>query len=106
MRNLLRSSRRELQGRNPLIEDCEAPHGRLRGARRRFSPDGFPLHVMDFGLSHHPSIHTHRRWGNIDSRGTVADRDHRGGDHTGFEGVNRGGTSTGTNALCMTQLPD
>jgi len=34
-------------------------------------------------------------WGNIGSRGAAADRDRRGG-LTGFYGVNRGDTSTGT----------
>ena len=43
MRNNLKSSRKELQGRIPPIESYEAPQGRLRGARRGFSPSGFPL---------------------------------------------------------------
>jgi len=89
MRNYLRSSRRELQGRSPPIESYEAPEGRLPRGRRGFSPSGFPLHVIDYGPSHHPSIRTHRRWGSFDSRGTAADRDRQGGDHTGFEGGNR-----------------
>ncbi len=79
LRNHLKSSRRELQGWSPPIESYEAPQGRLRGARRGFSPSGFPLQVADFGLPHHPSIHTHRRWGNIGSRGTTADRDRQEG---------------------------
>jgi len=96
----------ELQGRSPPIESYDTPQGRLRGARRGFSSSGFPLHMMDFGPSHHPSIHTPRMWVIIDSRGTTTDRDRRGSDRIGFEEVDRGGTSTSTNALCMRQLPD
>ena len=44
--------------------------------------------------------HTHRRWGRIGSRGIAADRDRWGeGRRTGFYGINRGDTSTGTETL-------
>lgn len=80
----LRSSRRELQGKIASIFAADEPQGRLRGVRRGFSPSGFPLHVVDFGPPHHPSIHTHRRWGSIGSRGVAADRDRRGGRSYGI----------------------
>ncbi len=41
--------------------------------------------------------HTHGKWGNIDSRGTTADRDCRGGGgRTGFYVINHGNASTVT----------
>jgi hypothetical protein len=35
--------------------------------------------VTDFGPSHHPSVHTHRRWGSIEGSGVATDRGSRGG---------------------------
>ena len=68
-----RSSRRELQGKIASIFVIDAPQGRLRNAE-----EGFP---QQFSSSRRGPrsftpfrTHTHRRWGNIDSRGTAADR--------------------------------
>ena len=52
MRNHLRSSRRELQGKIAPIFAADEPQGRLRHEEEGF-PSGFPHHVEDFDPSHH-----------------------------------------------------
>jgi hypothetical protein len=78
MRNHLRSSRRELQGKIAPIFAADEPQGRLRHEEEGF-PQRFPSSRRGFRSFTPFCTHTHRRWGSIGSRGVAADRDRRGG---------------------------
>jgi len=87
-----------LQCKIALISAAEEPHGRLKSAEG-FLSQRFPPSCR--GLRSFTSLcsHTHRKWGNIGIRDTVADRDRRGGGAgglTGLYGFNINFTSTGT----------
>ena len=99
MRNHLRSSRRELQGKIAPIFAADEPQGRLRHEEEGF-PQRFPSSRRGFRSFTPFCTHTHRNWGRSRSRSVAADCDRReGSGRTGFYGVNRGDTITDTECL-------
>ncbi len=74
---------RELQGKIASIFAANAPQRRLQIAEEG-CPQRFPLSRRGFQSFTPFCTHTHRRWGNISSRGLAADRDRRGGRSYGI----------------------
>ena len=78
IRNHLKSSRRELQGKITPIFVADEPRGRLRLEEEGF-PQRFPSSRRGFRSFTPFCTHTHRRWGSIGGRGVAAGRDRRKG---------------------------